>query len=122
MRYTNCGHNDPILRRASGALERLSVGGPPLGLPVLTEVEIPYASASATLAPGDLLFIFTDGLVEAVNENGEEFKEERLLRSIEAGASGNATEILARVMNDVNTFVGFARQHDDITALVLRVN
>jgi phosphoserine phosphatase RsbU/P len=121
MRYTNCGHNDPILRRASGALERLGVGGPPLGLPVLTDVEIPYASASATFAPGDLLFIFTDGVVEAVNEQGEEFKEERLLGSIEAGASGTAAEILARVMNDVNTFVGFARQHDDITALVLRV-
>ena len=122
MRYTNCGHNDPILRRASGSLERLSVGGPPLGLPVLTDVEIPYASASAILQAGDLLFIFTDGVVEAVNEKGEEFTEARLLRSIEAGADGTAAEILARVMNDVNEFVGFARQHDDITALVLRVS
>ena len=84
------------------------------GIPVLTEMEF-LSSASVTLAPGDLLFVFTDGLVEAVNEKGEEFKEERLLRSIEAGATGNAAEILARVMNDVNTFVGFARQHDDIT-------
>jgi phosphoserine phosphatase RsbU/P len=122
MRYTNCGHNDPILRRASGAVERLGVGGPPLGLPLLTDVEIPYASASATLQAGDLLFIFTDGVVEAVNEKGEEFTEARLLRSIEACAGGTATEILARAMSDVNEFVGYARQHDDITALVLRVN
>jgi phosphoserine phosphatase RsbU/P len=121
MRYTNCGHNDPILRRTSGAIERLSVGGPPLGLPLFTSEEIVYGSAGAQLQSGDLLFIFTDGVVEAVNEQGEEFKESRLLGSIAASASGTANEILARVMSDVNTFAGFARQHDDITALVLRV-
>jgi sigma-B regulation protein RsbU (phosphoserine phosphatase) len=121
MRYTNCGHNDPILRRASGQVERLSVGGPPLGLPLFTENELVYGSANVQLMPGDLLFIFTDGVVEAVNEKGEEFKEARLLASIEAAARQNASEVLARVMGDVNAFVGYARQHDDITALVLRI-
>ena len=87
MRYTNCGHNDPILRRASGPIERLGVGGPPLGLPLFTENELVYGSASVQLMPGDMLFIFTDGVVEAVNEQGEEFKESRLLASIEAAAS-----------------------------------
>jgi sigma-B regulation protein RsbU (phosphoserine phosphatase) len=70
--------------------------------------------------PGDLLFVFTDGVVEAVNETGEEFREERLLGSLNT-ASGSAAEVLSRVMTDVNNFVGYARQHDDITALVLRV-
>jgi phosphoserine phosphatase RsbU/P len=121
MHYTNCGHNDPILRRATGEIERLGVGGPPLGLPLFTNDELVYGSASVQLRPGDLLFIFTDGVVEAVNAEGEEFKEARLLGSLAVAAAGNATEILARVMGDVNTFVGFARQHDDITALVLRV-
>jgi sigma-B regulation protein RsbU (phosphoserine phosphatase) len=72
--------------------------------------------------PGDLLFIFTDGLVEAVNEKGDEFKESRLISSIGAVASGSAAEILSSTMRDVNEFVGYARQHDDITALVLRVS
>jgi sigma-B regulation protein RsbU (phosphoserine phosphatase) len=122
MRYTNCGHNDPILRRASGEIVRLPVGGPPLGLPLFTDNELVYGSASLQLMPGDLLFIFTDGVVEAVNEKGEEFKESRLISSIGAAASGSAAEILSRSMRDVNEFVGYARQHDDITALVLRVS
>jgi phosphoserine phosphatase RsbU/P len=121
MRYTNCGHNDPILRRASGAVERLGVGGPPLGLPLFTDHEIEYGTAEVQLNPGDLLFVFTDGVVEAVNERGEEFKEIRLFGSLESAAQQSAAQVLSRVMTDVNTFVGYARQHDDITALVLRV-
>ena len=120
MTYVNCGHNDPILRRASGAIERLSTGGPPLGLPVFTDQELPYVSGSTHLMTGDLLFVFTDGVVEAVNETGEEFREERLLGSLNT-TSGSAAEVLSRVMKDVNNFVGYARQHDDITALVMRV-
>src|SRR6202167_5175344 len=120
MTYVNCGHNDPILRRASGAIERLSTGGPPLGLPVFTENELPYVSGRTQLMPGDLLFVFTDGVVEAVNEVGEELREERLLGSLNV-SSGTAAEVLSRVMTDVTNFVGYARQHDDITALVLRV-
>jgi len=120
MTYVNCGHNDPILRRASGAIERLSTGGPPLGLPVFTDHELAYVSGRTQLMPGDLLFVFTDGVVEAVNETGEEFREERLLASLNT-TSGSAADVLSRVMTDVNNFVGYARQHDDITALVLRV-
>jgi sigma-B regulation protein RsbU (phosphoserine phosphatase) len=120
MTYVNCGHNDPILRRASGAIERLSTGGPPLGLPVFTDNELPYVSGRTQLMPGDLLFVFTDGVVEAVNETGEEFREERLLASLNT-ISGSAADVLSRVMTGVNNFVGYARQHDDITALVLRV-
>jgi sigma-B regulation protein RsbU (phosphoserine phosphatase) len=122
MRYTNCGHNDPILRRASGEIVRLAVGGPPLGLPLFSDDEIAYGAETVQLIPGDLLFIFTDGLVEAVNEKGDEFKESRLISSIAAAASGSAAQILASTMSDVNEFVGYARQHDDITALVLRVS
>lgn len=121
MRYTNCGHNDPILRRASGAIDRLATGGPPLGLPLFTDNEIAYGSATVQLQPGDLLFIFTDGVVEAVNEAGQEFGEPRLIASIESAAAGNSSQVLSRVMSDVNSFVGYARQHDDITALVLRI-
>src|ERR1700678_4110523 len=121
MRYTNCGHNDPILRRASGQIERLSSGGPPFGLPLFTDHEIAYAAGSVQLQPGDLLFIFTDGVAEAVNEAGEEFGEARIISSISVVPTESAAGILERVMSDVNSFVGYARQHDDITALVLRI-
>lgn len=120
MCYVNCGHNNPILRRASGQIERLSIGGPPLGTPLFTESEIPYPSGRTQLHPGDLLFIFTDGVVEAVNEAGEEYGEARLLPCVNS-TPASAADVLSRVMTDVNNFVGYARQHDDITALVLRV-
>jgi len=121
MRYINAGHNYPILRRASGSVERLEIGGPPFGVPLLTDNEIPYGVGSVQLEPGDLLFIFTDGVAEAVNDKGEEFGEPRIVPAILSMPSGTAAAVLNRVMSDVNTFVGYARQHDDITALVLRI-
>lgn len=120
MTYINAGHNDPILRRASGKIERLGTGGPPFGLPLFTDDEVPYPSARVQLQAGDLLFIFTDGVVEAVNQNGEEYGEARLIPCIQASPPENADEMLRRVMTEVNAFVAYARQHDDITCLVLR--
>lgn len=121
MRYTNAGHNDPILRRVSGQIERLRAGGPPFGLPLFSENEVSYESASVQLQTGDLLFIFTDGVVEAVDDRGEEFGESRLIPCLQSAALESAAGTLQRVMADVNAFVGYARQHDDITCLVLRV-
>ena len=120
MRYVNAGHNDPIVRRATGYVERLSVGGPPLGLPELSDKEMVYGVGQAQLNPGDLLLIFTDGLVEAVNEAGAEYGEERLVATIQSAPAEPAAETLKRVMTVVNTFAGYARQHDDITAMVVR--
>jgi phosphoserine phosphatase RsbU/P len=121
MTYVNAGHNAPILRRAAGQVERLSSGGPPFGLPLFTDSEVSYASETFQLQPGDLLFVFTDGLAEAVNERGEEFGEPRIIAAVMTTPSGTANGTLNRVMADINAFVGQARQHDDITALVLRV-
>jgi len=121
MQYTNAGHNAPLLRRRSGEIERLSTGGPPFGLPLFTEGEVHYPSATVDLRPGDLLVIFTDGLVEAVDQRGQEFGEPRLLALIQSVPQPErAAATLERVMKEVNTFVGPARQHDDITCLVVR--
>ncbi|MGC2332652.1 MAG: PP2C family protein-serine/threonine phosphatase [Candidatus Acidiferrales bacterium] len=122
MRYVNAGHNAPVLRRASGQIERLEAGGPPFGVPLFTESEVAYSSGSAQLQSGDLLFIFTDGVAEAVSESGDEYGEQRLIACLHWSASGTAVEILNRVMTDVNAFAAQARQHDDITCLALRVS
>ena len=127
MVYVNAGHNDPILWRASGTIERLAMGGPPFGLPLFTENEVSYSSGRVQLLPGDLLFVFTDGVVEATDDSGQEYGEERLFSCIgnssrmQTASAESAAETLARVMADVNTFVGYARQHDDITCFVLRI-
>jgi serine phosphatase RsbU (regulator of sigma subunit) len=114
--YINAGHNNPILRHASGQIERLDVGGLPFG--ILPEVK--YESATVTLAPGDWLIIFTDGLVEAENARQEEYGEPRLLTALEAGKLVEPGEMLKRLMAEVDLFVGNTPQHDDITCMLLK--
>src|SRR5262249_344264 len=63
LKYINAGHNNPILRRRSGSIERLEIGGIPLGI----EPDSQYQIGSVDLAPGDLLLLFTDGMVDAFN-------------------------------------------------------
>src|SRR5579871_1465324 len=114
--YINAGHNNPILRRASGQIERLDVGGLPLG--ILPEVK--YDSGTVTLAPGDWLIIFTDGLVEAENARQDEYGEGRMLSAIGAGASGTPSEMLQRLMTELDLYVGNTPQHDDVTCMLLK--
>ncbi|HEV2467853.1 MAG TPA: PP2C family protein-serine/threonine phosphatase [Candidatus Sulfotelmatobacter sp.] len=114
--YINAGHNNPILRHASGQIERLDVGGLPFG--IMPEVQ--YQSAQITLAPGDWLIIFTDGLVEAENARQEEFGEARLLAAIETYKAVEPAEMLNRLMADVDLFVGNTPQHDDVTCMLLK--
>jgi hypothetical protein len=114
--YINAGHNNPILRRASGQIERLDVGGLPFG--ILPDAK--YESATVTLAPGDWLVIFTDGVVEAENFRQEEFGEARLLTAIEAGKSTAPAEMLKRLMAELDLFVGNTPQHDDVTCMLLK--
>ncbi len=116
VHYINAGHNTPILRRASGQVERLDVGGLPFG--ILPEVQ--YQAATVTLAPDDWLIIFTDGLVEAVNARDEEYGEFRVLTGIEAGRSGSPAEMLNRLMAELDLFVGNTPQHDDVTCMLLK--
>jgi sigma-B regulation protein RsbU (phosphoserine phosphatase) len=114
--YINAGHNNPILRRSNGSIERLDVGGLPIGI----QPEAEYESASVTLAPGDWLIIFTDGLVEAENTRQEEYGETRLLSAIAAGAATTPAEMLNRLMKELDLFVGSTPQHDDVTCLLVK--
>ena len=114
--YINAGHNNPILRRVSGQIERLDVGGLPFGI----QPEVKYESATVTLAPGDWLIIFTDGLVEAENARQEEYGEPRLMSAIEAGKTFEPGELLKRLMAELDLFVGNPPQHDDVTCMLLK--
>jgi len=69
----NAGHNAPILRRANGDMEKLDIGGVPLGIHSAAE----YETSSKDLQPGDALIFFHDGVVEAFDESGTEFGNER---------------------------------------------
>ena len=114
--YINAGHNNPILRRASGLIERLDVGGLPLGI----MPEAKYESASVALAPGDWLIIFTDGLVEAENARQDEYGETQLLTVINTAAASTPAEMLKRMLAELDLFVGNTPQHDDVTCLLVK--
>jgi sigma-B regulation protein RsbU (phosphoserine phosphatase) len=115
MTYVNAGHNSPILRHAR-AIERLDAGGVPLGI----RPDAAYECGTAVLASGDLLLLFTDGIVEAENEQQQEYGESRLMSCVETSATMSSSEVLRRLMQDVESFVGSAPQHDDMTCVVVR--
>src|SRR5271154_6648107 len=108
--YVNAGHNDPILRREAGVIERLGTGGLPLG--VLEDA--PYKSGEVGIQPGDWLAIFTDGVIEAENSYQQEYSEQRFITMLHAGAMLTPEMLLNTVMVDLDRFVGDAPQHDDI--------
>jgi sigma-B regulation protein RsbU (phosphoserine phosphatase) len=112
----NAGHNAPILRRASGTIERLEVGGIPLGI---TE-GVPYEVGKARLDAGDYLVIFTDGVAEAFNKNDEEYGEQKLLGVVNRAADGAPAQLLQTLLADLDVFVGNTPQHDDMTCLLLK--
>jgi sigma-B regulation protein RsbU (phosphoserine phosphatase) len=114
--YINAGHNNPILRRASGQTERLDVGGLPFGI----MPDVTYQTGAVTLAPGDWLVIFTDGLVEAENARAEDYGEGRLMTAIDAAKSFSPAELLKRLMTELDLFVGNTPQHDDVTCMLLK--
>lgn len=118
LQYVNAGHNNPILRRNSGGIERLTTGGLPLGI----QSETAYAAGQVSLGSGDWLVIFTDALVEAENQAGEPYGEDRLLAVLQSSAVSTPEIMLQRMIAEVNTFVGATPQHDDITCMVIKVS
>jgi phosphoserine phosphatase RsbU/P len=117
LTYINAGHNPPLLKRCSGVVERLEAGGLPLG--ILSAGR--YQQEQLVLRSGDLLVVFTDGVIEAENEAQAEFGETRLLECVTTMHPASAAEAQRSLMASVDAFVGSARQHDDITSLLLLV-
>ncbi len=118
LTYVNAGHNAPILRRQTGAIERLQAGGIPLGI----EQNVPYESGTVTLQSGDWLVIFTDGVIEAENVRAEEYGEVRLLTMLHANVAVAPQMLLNTIMLDLDRFVGNAPQHDDVTLMLLKAS
>jgi hypothetical protein len=116
LTYINAGHNQPLLRRNSGCIERLHAGGLPLGI----KADAIHQTAAVTLETGDWLVVFTDGVVEAVNESGTDYGEQRLLSILNAGTETSSAKMLSRIMVDLDRFVGNTPQHDDITCLLMK--
>jgi len=116
LRFANAGHNPPVLLRASGEPQMLEGGGPVLGIVPMA----PYCEQSASLAPGDLLVLYSDGVTEANNPGYDEFGEERFIRVLSENRARSAREILDAVTAALKEFTAGAAQADDITLVVAK--
>lgn len=114
--YVNAGHDQPILRRQSGAIERLTAGGIPLGI----QENTPYESGNTKLQSGDWLVIYTDGVTEAENIHQEEYGEARFMLLLYANQTMTPPGLLNTILTDIEHFVGNTPQHDDITLMLLK--
>ena len=115
LRYCNAGHNPPYVLRADGRHERLPATGVPLGV----DEDLPYRVAETRLHPGDALFIYSDGITEAFNLQGDEFGTARLEAALTEMRGCSAAALVGNVLSATTAFAVGAEQSDDITALAL---
>jgi sigma-B regulation protein RsbU (phosphoserine phosphatase) len=115
--YTNAGHNPPYLRRKGGSLQRLDVRHGPLIGAVPGMV---YREDTDTLTPGDMLFMYTDGVTEERNADRELFSEKRLVSVLASTTVDSVENAVRDTVAAVKDFRGDGNQEDDITALAVR--
>jgi phosphoserine phosphatase RsbU/P len=120
LSYVNAGHNAPmVFRPRAGEVDLLRVegGGPVIGLLPTAA----YTQCAIDLAPGDLLLGYTDGVSEAMNPDDEEWGEERMAEAVLVCLGLHPKEVVARLMAAADGFAHGAKQHDDMTLVVVRV-
>jgi phosphoserine phosphatase RsbU/P len=115
LRYVNCGHNPPLLVRATGEVNRLEATAMVLGLFDRWSCE----TGEVTLEPGDTLIAFSDGVTEATSDDGEEYGEARLIEVLQAKRCQTVVSLHEDVVAEVLHFSG-REQEDDITLVAVR--
>jgi serine phosphatase RsbU (regulator of sigma subunit)/catechol 2,3-dioxygenase-like lactoylglutathione lyase family enzyme len=115
LHYSNCGHPPALLLREDGSLERLGATCTVVGLFEKWDC----AMEECELAPGDAVLLYTDGVTEALNGEGEEFGEERLLEAARQHRGLSPPELLAAVAEQAREFSPH-EQADDITLMVAK--
>ena len=115
VQFANAGHNPPLLKRRDGSFEYLKTRA---GFVLAGMEGVRYRVGELTLALGDRLFLYTDGVTEATNLENKLYGEDRLLTFMNENASLEATKLLPALKADIDRFVGEAPQFDDITMLI----
>jgi hypothetical protein len=117
--YVNAGHCPGLLvgeRDHGVSIARLDVGGPVLG--ILEEAR--YEQARCEVRPGDVLVLYSDGLIEATEPDGEEYGEARLRACLATAGAGSPDEIRAAILASADAFLGPASPRDDVTLVVAK--
>ena len=115
--FANAGHNPPLVRHGDGSFEYLKVRA---GFVLAGMDGVKYRKNELQLAPGDVIYLYTDGVTEATNINDELYGEDRLLALLNANKEASMEELCKLVKEDVFAFAGEAPQFDDITMLALK--
>jgi len=115
--FVGAGHLDNFVLTGDQRITRLSSTGMPLGL---IAVELPFEETAITVAPGDCVVLYSDGVTDAQNVASEEFGDDRLHEVIRATAHEPAQAIIEQVVRAIDQFAGEAPQFDDITMMVLK--
>ncbi|NNE44037.1 MAG: PP2C family protein-serine/threonine phosphatase, partial [Gemmatimonadetes bacterium] len=116
FRFTNAGHNAPIVVRRDGTVELLEDGGLLLGV----FPEATYETGAVGLEPGDLVVLYTDGVTEAHNPLGDMYSEERLMEAVVRHRNGSADTVHARILEEVAMFQDGRDPDDDLTLILLK--
>jgi sigma-B regulation protein RsbU (phosphoserine phosphatase) len=116
LQYCNAGHNPPYRLQGRTVEQVPDIKGRPLGL----RAQSPYESVTLAAAPGDVLYLYSDGITEATDSHGALFSEQRLEAALSAAAGGSSNSIVSVVADAVQKFVGGCEQSDDITAMAVR--
>ena len=116
LTYANGGHTAPYVRRADGSVIPLAFTG---GVAMGVMEDLDYSQDSFQVAPGDTVFFYSDGVSEAMNENGEEFGVERMAEVLANTPAGSPEEVNNVMFESVRAFAGETPQSDDITCLTL---
>lgn len=117
LQYTNAGHFPPLILRVHEPESWLTEGGPVVGL----LPEAVYQTANAALLPGDVLILYTDGVIEPENSDGEQFSIARLVDIARANISRSAQELVQAIHSSVIAFAGTQELEDDFTVVVMKV-
>ncbi len=115
--YANGGHNTPLVVHADGSSTELPLTG---GIALGVMPELPYRQETVTLAQGDSVVLYTDGVTEAMNGDGEEFGVERLREVFAASPPQDSEQANRIIFEAVQAFAGETPQSDDVTCLVFR--
>jgi sigma-B regulation protein RsbU (phosphoserine phosphatase) len=116
LTYTNAGHNPPILLKQNGELSFIDRGSIPLGMFRDTR----YHEYYLTTEPGDVLMLYTDGVTEANDPQGEEFGRERLAQAVRANRQLGARELISAVHTEVLAWTDGRGATDDVTFFVIK--
>lgn len=114
--FANCGHNPPLLLRAAGSRDLLASSGPALGM----WRGATFVQGAASILPGDILVLYTDGVVEVMNPAGEMFGVERLEGVIRRHPGGASRDLVAAVVDATRAFAGRVGYEDDFTLVIIR--